>query len=938
MEGESEAEKQILVAVQSGDWADLESLSDDERRVGAGFVRRLALACITGAIKAPAGIRVRHAGIDGELDLAGLATSTAPGPALALEQCRIGKVQLSDSCWQRLSLAGSELAGLDADRLRLDGALDCSQVQVTAPTTLTLNGLHAGSTVSFSGLRAVDGQYVLALSFLNAEIGGQFGCTGARLRNVGGDALVIDEAVIKGGVFLRPEGNDRFEAEGRVSLLGAQIGGDFACAGASLRNAGNIALAAHGAVIKGNVFLRCSDSHRFEAEGIVGLSGAEISGQLNCSGARLLNKGGIALGADSVVIKGDVFLRSMGDQRFEAEGEVRLPGAKIGSHLDCSGASLKNENGHALLADGAVIMIDVALLPAGGHRFEAEGEVRICGTEIGGNLDCSGARLVNANGVALRADRAVIKGIVFLDPRDGHRFEAEGQVRFPGAAIGGQLACLGALLKNAGGIALSADGAVINGGVFLRPGGDHRFEAEGAVRLISAEIGTQLDCAGARLKNAGGIALGADGAIIKGSVFLTPDSAGRFEAEGEVRLFGAEISGQLACNGARLRNARGDALSAHGAVIQGDVLLRPEDGHRFEAEGIVAFYGARLGGGLEAIGQFAAVTAGMSGRCLNLRNAIIAGRAFVRLDDGAQGSRGVADMRGLRVAELDDADGIGWGDFPTATRPKGGTDPALAGVLLRLDGFRYERLAVSRGQARGLWHTRTKWLERQFLGARPSPADFYPQPYEQLAATLNAMGHPHDARRVAIKQRDLLRRSGSEHRINWPISWLFGKCLGYGYSPMRTTLTLAAYWLAGALTVNYLLAGEPPVLVKSATGVELVRDFRTLPAHEVAICETDSAELCVFASPPAASAPPNPITGVRPHPVVADLACDGIQSWLYALDLILPIIELHQDDKCEVRAEHWLWRTLHAAYSVMGWLVVAMAALTYAGVLRRDPR
>ena len=96
-------------------------------------------------------------------------------------------------------------------------------------------------------------------------------------------------------------------------------------------------------------------------------------------------------------------------------------------------------------------------------------------------------------------------------------FSATGAVRLLGAKIGGQLDCSGATLTNEGGDALFADGAEITGGVFLRDG----FSATGAVRLLGAKIGGQLDCSGATLTNEGGDALAADGAEITGGVFLS---------------------------------------------------------------------------------------------------------------------------------------------------------------------------------------------------------------------------------------------------------------------------------------------------------------------------------------------------------------------------------------------------------------------------------
>ena len=60
---------------------------------------------------------------------------------------------------------------------------------------------------------------------------------------------------------------------------------------------------------------------------------------------------------------------------------------------------------------------------------------------------------------------------------------------------------------------LKADRLRCAGGLFLRDG----FKAMGMVRLLGAEIGGDLDCDGATLDGGGGDALSADGARVKGA-------------------------------------------------------------------------------------------------------------------------------------------------------------------------------------------------------------------------------------------------------------------------------------------------------------------------------------------------------------------------------------------------------------------------------------
>ena len=151
------------------------------------------------------------------------------------------------------------------------------------------------------------------------------------------------------------------EATGAVRLLGAKLGGDLACVGATFRAekdaAGNPgdALSADGLEARGDV---CLDD--FEATGAVRLLGAKLDGSLECDGATFRaekdaeGKAGNALSADRLEARANVFLRGV-----TATGEVRLLGAKLGGNLECDGATFRAEKdaegnaGRALNLDGA---------------------------------------------------------------------------------------------------------------------------------------------------------------------------------------------------------------------------------------------------------------------------------------------------------------------------------------------------------------------------------------------------------------------------------------------------------------------------------------------------------------------------------------------------------------------------------------------------------
>jgi hypothetical protein len=144
-------------------------------------------------------------------------------------------------------------------------------------------------------------------------------------------------------------------------------------------------------------------------------------------------------------------------------------------------------------------------------------------------------------------------------------FRAKGEVRLPGAKIGGILNCLGATFVNPIGTALNAQRLRTGRDVFLREG----FRAEGGVSLIGAEIGGDLDCQGATFMGD----LVADRIKTAGKVFLR-----NVCSEGAVRLLGAEIGGDLDCVAATLTlknaDAVGDVLSIEGATISGSLRWR----------------------------------------------------------------------------------------------------------------------------------------------------------------------------------------------------------------------------------------------------------------------------------------------------------------------------------------------------------------------------
>jgi hypothetical protein len=392
---------------------------------------------------------------------------------------------------------------------------------------------------------------------------------------------------------------------------------------------------------------------------------------------------------------------------------------------------------------------------------------------------------------AIGADGLKLEGDILL--RNG--FHAEGEVRLLGAAIGGDLNAEGGTFKNLKsdknpnptGRALTADGINVTGGVCLRNG----FSAEGQVRLLGATIGGNLDATDGTFKKPSGnalnpdgtkneTALNADGIKVTGDIFLRK----AFSAEGEVRLLGATIGGNLEATGGTFKNQNGNALIADRIEVHGNVFLR----NAFHAEGAVRLVGAEITGQLEVDDAWL--------DSLDLESAHIAGPFFWRNihkdphpDFPNKEWKPSLDVTYAKLGPLADQE-ASWPE-------KGG---------LRLDGFVYDRIAEGPTDATA----RLRWLRLQ-----PDWLGYRPQPYEQLIAVLRRMGHEHHVAEVAIaKQKDLYEHGDLDR---WGKFWnrFRYRVIGCGYKPWWAFGWMAALVFAGTLVFLLARLLPAPVMVPS---------------------------------------------------------------------------------------------------------------------------
>jgi hypothetical protein len=418
------------------------------------------------------------------------------------------------SCWFP---DGIDLNGAVITDLILDGSWIGPPKPNPKETTMVFSaeGLCAKGSVLLRGLHA-EGE----VNLIGADIRGDLSCSEGEF-NGADTALGLDRAEIGGNLHLRA----KFAAKGQVRLMGATIHGDLDLSSGKCEKTDGDALLAQRVTVNGSVLLNIQRTEygRFDAKGRVRfdnarihrdlecrdglfrgglvLCGAEIDGQLICTGSRFVRPKAWALNAERAKIRGAAFLGfsvhkitkdrtwQNGELGFFALGEVRFFAASVGNNLICHAGRFHNAGDIALNLEQAKIGGGLMLR----YGFDAEGEVRLFGTEVSASLECDKATFRNPAKVALNAEHAKIGSSMML--RNG--FNAEGEVRLFGTQIGGSLDCRNGRFSNPGIdlAALRLDRTNIGGAADLSTG----FYPRGNVLFRSGMINRDLTLSGADL-------------------------------------------------------------------------------------------------------------------------------------------------------------------------------------------------------------------------------------------------------------------------------------------------------------------------------------------------------------------------------------------------------------------------------------------------------
>jgi len=544
--------------------------------------------------EATAYIRLRAARIGGDVWGRGArlqAPEQVPDGLNAIPPClNLWLAQVGGSVM--LDGGASMVGGVNLSDAQIGGSLECdgSRFSHVGAEVLTARAARVGGSVSFLPMGGVRFEADGEIGLRAAVIGGSVTFIGASLSSITEDALDVSSAKIEGGLVLNPSMDHPLEVNGRILMGGVSLAGDLDLEGASLIRASGQTINADSARIGGGILMRSVAGSRFQSEGQIWLRGMTVGGNLEIRGARIVCPEEGAMNATGISVSGSVIMNPTEEDACEFEGEVNLRRAHITGDLDCDGLLLMSPDGTALTCDAARIEGAALFAPMEGRRFDAQGRVWLRGASIGGAVSFRGARVTNARGLAVNATSVTVGESIRFHQHEDFRFEAEGEVSLSGAQVGANVEMSGVRLHNPEGLALDAAGAEIDGDLAIMPSGDQLFEADGVISLMSAEIGGDVRIGSGRITGSDGTALQAGGVTIQGDLILAGYGEMKLTIDGEAVIRTSEIKGEVYISNVKISRPSGTALDA--TSVQISTSLQASDN---DIEGVVDFQAATIG-------------------------------------------------------------------------------------------------------------------------------------------------------------------------------------------------------------------------------------------------------------------------------------------------------------------------------------------------------
>jgi len=293
------AQQRVFRAMKNRQVADFSSLPESQRRLHAEFLQQLLSDAddAHGGLSCP--LRIRAAKIIGSMR----------SPAVSN---RVGRAAVQFRACdfdEPVDLSGAEFLSLRFVDCTLPAFVGAS---LSVRADLDLSGSN------FSGVRNYESE----------------------LTQVGQCSIHLSNARIGGKLNLSSNEQSRFSATGTVRLDGAKIDGEVCIAGASLDGVDEPALSGRSITVGSNVDMGPASGFRCEAQGEVVFVAAQITGDLNCHGARLSNPEGRALHCEDLKVETVALVADNDGNPFEACGRLNFLTAVIGGSFFMSNARL----------------------------------------------------------------------------------------------------------------------------------------------------------------------------------------------------------------------------------------------------------------------------------------------------------------------------------------------------------------------------------------------------------------------------------------------------------------------------------------------------------------------------------------------------------------------------------------------------------------------
>lgn len=242
-------------------------------------------------------------------------------------------------------------------------------------------------------------------------------------------------------------------------------------------------------------------------------------------------------------------------------------------------------------------------------------------------------------------------------------------------------------------------------------------------------------------------------------------------------------------------------------------------------------------------------------------------------------------------------------------------------------------------------HNLVDWLKGKLikfknLFADPNPKEEYrtllerekewnASAYETLARVLRHAGEDDQAKRVTLM---MLGKQLAESKERNFFNQIMHHFFQNGLFARKSIPAFFFTWLLGTISVNLIneqqltFAGHtlyvpkldrPALVIDSNYTVELPRNAGI----------STSAPISARKS----------AIDIQNAPSGETRCGDEITPSIYALDVMVPLLDLRQENKCTISSapEAWVWRFLKAFYAIWGGVLTAMILLTLTGVIRK---